>query len=263
MTHGVHRAVSHFVRRQFYYSRSAQYISSSPRTYFVRTLVIGGIAATLLSFGGVVCNFKIYAETNKAERPPQHLSTDFSNADQSMSGRPNNLTSKEEAELKAFWTLTYRTFGLQIEPRAIERKETENSVSSKSTKKSSSKKLFGLGKSKKPEEEVTTSDNAADTSPSLVNDVTKQTNESDDKYSQTKEFKQALAKQTPQQIRDTFWNMVKADHPDALLLRFLRARKWNSNKALIMMIATLQWRLDEMNVWLSKKKYSLSLMSNR
>ena len=70
----------------------------------------------------------------------------------------------------------------------------------------------------------------------------------DDKYSQTKEFKEALATSTPQEIHDTFWKMVKADHPDALFLRFLRARKWDVNKALVMLVATMRWRNKELDV---------------
>merc|ERR1712070_784147 len=69
-----------------------------------------------------------------------------------------------------------------------------------------------------------------------------------DKHGQTKEFQEALASQSPQELRQAFWSMVKHDHPDALLLRFLRARKWDAEKALIMMISTMHWRLAEMHV---------------
>src|SRR5690606_35602302 len=58
----------------------------------------------------------------------------------------------------------------------------------------------------------------------------------DDKYGQTKHFYDTLASQTPESIRATIWSMVKHDHPDALLLRFLRARKWDVEKALIMLV---------------------------
>lgn len=70
----------------------------------------------------------------------------------------------------------------------------------------------------------------------------------DDKFGQTAEFKAAIASTPPEELRRAFWSMVKHDHPDALLLRFLRARKWDVEKALIMMISTMHWRLDEMHV---------------
>lgn len=38
------------------------------------------------------------------------------------------------------------------------------------------------------------------------------------------------------------------DHPDALLLRFLRARKWDVDKALIMMVSTMRWRAYDAHV---------------
>lgn len=65
---------------------------------------------------------------------------------------------------------------------------------------------------------------------------------SEDKHGQMKEYRQALQDQTPQQLRDTIWTFVKLDNPDALMLRFLRARKWDVQKALIMMISTVHWR---------------------
>ena len=70
----------------------------------------------------------------------------------------------------------------------------------------------------------------------------------DDKYGQTKELHEILEKQAPEELRTAFWTMVKADHPDALLLRFLRARKWDVDKALAMLISTLHWRSAQMFV---------------
>jgi CRAL/TRIO, N-terminus. len=52
----------------------------------------------------------------------------------------------------------------------------------------------------------------------------------------------------PEEIRTAFWSMVKGDNPDSLLLRFLRARKWDTKKALVMLISTMRWRLLEMHV---------------
>ncbi|KAK1020063.1 phosphatidylinositol transfer protein csr1, partial [Friedmanniomyces endolithicus] len=42
--------------------------------------------------------------------------------------------------------------------------------------------------------------------------------------------------------------MTKHDHPDALLLRFLRARKWDVHAALVMLVSTMHWRSQEMHV---------------
>lgn len=45
------------------------------------------------------------------------------------------------------------------------------------------------------------------------------------------------------ELRRTFWNMVATDNPDAVCLRFLRARKWDFDAAYNMLINTLRWRL--------------------
>ncbi|KAK6851198.1 CRAL/TRIO domain protein [Apiospora arundinis] len=53
---------------------------------------------------------------------------------------------------------------------------------------------------------------------------------------------------SPEDTRSAFWAMVQAEHPDALLLRFLRARKWDVDKAVAMLVATLHWRTKVMHV---------------
>ncbi|KAJ1967934.1 phosphatidylinositol transfer protein csr1 [Dispira parvispora] len=45
-------------------------------------------------------------------------------------------------------------------------------------------------------------------------------------------------------LRESFWRVVQADHPDSILLRFLRARKWNVDKALAMILTALRWRIE-------------------
>lgn len=70
----------------------------------------------------------------------------------------------------------------------------------------------------------------------------------DDKYGELKAYQETLAQHTPDAIRSTIWSMVKCDNPDALFLRFLRARKWDVQRALTMLMATMNWRASEMHV---------------
>lgn len=69
-----------------------------------------------------------------------------------------------------------------------------------------------------------------------------------DKHGMANAFRAALAGTSPADIRTAFWDMVKHDHPDALLLRFLRARKWDVNAALVMAISALHWRAEDSKV---------------
>ncbi|KAK8097865.1 uncharacterized protein PG998_013351 [Apiospora kogelbergensis] len=57
-----------------------------------------------------------------------------------------------------------------------------------------------------------------------------------------------VAEMSPEEIRSALWAMVQAEHPDGLFLRFLRARKWDVDKAVTMLVATLQWRTKVMHV---------------
>ncbi|KAI5288433.1 hypothetical protein KEM52_001161 [Ascosphaera acerosa] len=67
--------------------------------------------------------------------------------------------------------------------------------------------------------------------------------EGDDKWGMNKEFQAALRNYTPRQLQAAFYNGCKNEDPDAFLLRYLRARKWDVNKAFVMLVSTLQFRL--------------------
>ncbi|KAF9400545.1 hypothetical protein BGX21_004057 [Mortierella sp. AD011] len=49
----------------------------------------------------------------------------------------------------------------------------------------------------------------------------------------------------PDQIRLAFWSNILGDHPDSLLLRFLRARKWNIANGTNMLLKAIKWRIEE------------------
>ncbi|KAJ2091971.1 phosphatidylinositol transfer protein csr1, partial [Coemansia sp. S142-1] len=46
-------------------------------------------------------------------------------------------------------------------------------------------------------------------------------------------------------LKSVFWSVVREDHPDVLILRFLRARKWDLEKSYKMAIAAIKWRIQE------------------
>ncbi|KAF9191091.1 hypothetical protein BGZ51_007800 [Haplosporangium sp. Z 767] len=50
-------------------------------------------------------------------------------------------------------------------------------------------------------------------------------------------------KYSPTEYQTAFWSFVQAEHPDTTVLRFLRARKWNVEKAMEMLILALEWRI--------------------
>jgi CRAL/TRIO, N-terminal domain len=174
-----------------------------------------------------------------------------------LPGRPGNLTDEQKVKLKEMWTTAFKVFGIPLTTETQNKNENENEkeqlndvvrtdsgVSEVKDKKGG--KVSNLFKKKKDKDKA---GSQASSSTDIPTDLSKLSiSDGDDKYSQTKEFKEAIATSTPEEIRETFWKMVKADHPDSLFLRFLRARKWDVNKAIVMLVATMHWRSKEINV---------------
>ena len=151
-------------------------------------------------------------------------------------GHRGNLTAEQEAKLRELWAVTLKTFGVQDPSHpngtATPQEDTPvvSEVETKDDKKKKRRSIFAR--------------KHGDTSSS----PSKHVDDSDDKYGQVKEYQQILSTQSTESIRSAFWSMVKGDHPDALLLRFLRARKWDVDKALVMMVSTMSWRGHEIHV---------------
>ncbi|PGH10225.1 hypothetical protein AJ79_05480 [Helicocarpus griseus UAMH5409] len=177
--------------------------------------------------------------------------------DPALSGRLGHLTEEEEAKLREFWSLLLKIFKVGDEEgkdsfdnamslqRTISTSVSANDNASVTTEKKKTKKRFGFfGRYTETVEEK--EETAAISNHSVANQI--KLSDEDDKYGLNKEFFAALASQSPEELRTTFWNAIKHDHPDALLLRFLRARKWDVHKALVMLVSTLKWRHKEWNV---------------
>lgn len=171
-------------------------------------------------------------------------------------GRPGTLTPQEEEKLRELWALTMKVFGVQgspeesngVEPTAAAPADTPATAApvAEKEKKKSKLSVFSRHKKDKADKAEAEATPASGTSTPDIGRLSLSTD--DDKFGQTAEFKAAIANIPAEDLRSAFWSMVKHDHPDALLLRFLRARKWDVEKALVMMISTMQWRLTEMHV---------------
>jgi hypothetical protein len=171
-------------------------------------------------------------------------------------GRPGTLTVEEEKKLRQLWALTMKVFGVDASVEEANSVDTSSSApivasdaaSEKDAKKDKKKSRLNVFKRHKDDKTVDTKSStpSGTSTPSDIGSLS--ISADDDKFGQTAEFKAAIANTPPEELRRAFWSMVKHDHPDALLLRFLRARKWDVEKALIMMISTMHWRLDEMHV---------------
>jgi hypothetical protein len=171
-------------------------------------------------------------------------------------GRPGTLTAEEEKKLRQLWALTMKVFGVDAsveEANGVDASSAAPTVASdaaseKDGKKDKKKSRLNVFKRHKDDKTVDTKSStpSGTSTPSDIGSLS--ISADDDKFGQTAEFKAAIANTPPEELRRAFWSMVKHDHPDALLLRFLRARKWDVEKALIMMISTMHWRLDEMHV---------------
>ncbi|KAK4920941.1 phosphatidylinositol transfer protein csr1, partial [Elasticomyces elasticus] len=154
------------------------------------------------------------------------------------SGTPGNLTADQEAKLQELWLACLEVFGVSHDNNGTpvaSGTSTPSQTDEPTKKKKSRRSLFG----KKGHSKDNDSDGAFDATAGT---------DSNDKHGQTKEFQQALASQTPETLRNAFWAMAKHDNPDALLLRFLRARKWDVHNALVMLVSTMHWRAVEMHV---------------
>ncbi|KAF7131143.1 hypothetical protein CNMCM5793_004193 [Aspergillus hiratsukae] len=66
--------------------------------------------------------------------------------------------------------------------------------------------------------------------------------------SEIKQVQHILTQISPEEIKDGLLSTARHDHPDALFLRFLRARKWDVNKAFVMMLEAILWRMKEFHV---------------
>jgi len=168
-------------------------------------------------------------------------------------GRPGNLTPEQEEKLRRLWQLVFKVCsiahadnGAGAAPSSATAPVAATAAAEKTDSKAKKGRLSIFSRRGRKESDPEPTPTSAGQMPSVL--LTPAKEGEHDKYGQTQHFYDTLASMTPESIRTTIWSMVKHDHPDALLLRFLRARKWDVEKALIMMISTMNWRASDMKV---------------
>ncbi|OQO01727.1 hypothetical protein B0A48_12764 [Cryoendolithus antarcticus] len=159
-------------------------------------------------------------------------------AAQTLPGRPGNLTPDQEVKLKEMWSQLLDIYGVTSSNTngGSSRPSLDTPTTGTSTPTTKPKKRLGLFGSKKDKSDPSTANGSASEGAD------------NDKHGQNREFAAAIASTSPEELHQAFWEFVKMDNPDALLLRFLRARKWDVHAAIVMMVSTGQWRTKEMHV---------------
>lgn len=173
-------------------------------------------------------------ENNVQEHEEEMVDTQV----EALPGRVGNLTPEQEDKLRKLWAAIFQVCAVgDLDDTASTAPSSAPADKAATKERSRKRSLF----SRKGKKDKSDSDSASTASGVKEDD-------GDDKYGQNKQFYETLANSSPEAIRATIWTMVKHDHPDALALRFLRARKWDVEKALVMMVSTMNWRASEMHV---------------
>lgn len=170
-----------------------------------------------------------------------------------LPGRIETLNKEQELCLKQVWAHLIHFWNIPVDSSRVLSHKNErlsrhgsmkstgaSTAGSESSKKGG--KLFGrFRKSKSEKKEIPTHRRHSRTS-SVTSTRSRESIEA--AYTHVM-IHDALKDLKPREIRENFWNMLRLDYPDNLLLRFLRARKWDSDKTMSMLANTLHWRLKD------------------
>ncbi|KHO01143.1 CRAL/TRIO domain protein [Metarhizium album ARSEF 1941] len=158
-------------------------------------------------------------------------------ADKIAPGHLENLTAEQEDKLRQLWDAVLKVCGVS-DAKDVDAVPASDGKLTSDAQVDKKKRGFGFFRGA-PQQPAAASSGGTNTTTDSAHE---------DKYGLTKQYQEILATQKPEEIRETMWAMMKQDHPDALLLRFLRARKWHVEKALVMLISSMNWRYTKMKV---------------
>lgn len=145
-------------------------------------------------------------------------------------GNVQKLSGSQERVLKQVWTYLLQFWGIPVNGGNAFDKSTGNGEAQALSEKRKGKSFLSR---------FTSSNN---------ND-----NESDSDSEGAHSYKPGMMRERlkdiePEDTKDEFWRMLRLDYPDDLLLRFIRARKWDTNKAVTMIAHSMYWRVKECQV---------------
>lgn len=151
-----------------------------------------------------------------------------------QSGYLGKLTEPEEQKLREFWRILMQSWNPSLP--ALKSGEGVKSESPTKTHR-------GFFSFSRPPAEPTAEETSA--IPANLLATLKILNADPEEL---RSIQSLLLKITPERIRSSFLTILKQDHPDSLLLRFLRAAKWNLPQAWIKLVSALNWRINEYKV---------------
>ncbi|SCU94376.1 LAME_0F07228g1_1 [Lachancea meyersii CBS 8951] len=172
-------------------------------------------------------------------------------------GRVQNLSESEQLHLKQVWAHLFQHWGIPVDSgkvlapgargsaNASFNAGSDNKEDAKPAKKSN--KLFGRFRKSSSNSSSSSSSSKADPQDRARNGsfTSRRSAESIEQMYPPGMIHDALKDLKPDEVSENFWDMLRTDYPDNLILRFLRARKWDTDKALGMIAHTLHWRLKE------------------
>ncbi|GAA96890.1 uncharacterized protein L969DRAFT_94852 [Mixia osmundae IAM 14324] len=139
----------------------------------------------------------------------------------SMEGRLGHLDEKQTKCLKEFWSKFLKLAKEGESPIAGVKASKQGAEDGQGDEKKGGAAAFG-GKAK--------DDKAKDAQAA---------------EKEKKELSALIGKHGSEKFHDAFWEFARGENPDALCLRFLRARKWDVDRAFMMMAAAVKWRIEE------------------
>ncbi|OAA77251.1 CRAL/TRIO domain protein [Akanthomyces lecanii RCEF 1005] len=163
-------------------------------------------------------------------------------------GHLGNLTDEQEDKLRQLWAFGFQVLEMyETEARIYEEKKArgeavEPAAAAAASPKPASGGWGFFGKKK-------TTELTHPKFPNCVKEMQKlMPDDEPDKEELMKLALEALDLYTPETARAIIVEAVKHEHPDTLALRFLRARKWNLMRAVVMLAKSVRWRTEDMKV---------------